>query len=145
MYPPIDKRRAGKPTGQAICGRPASTMTTSRLSVVNTRTGESLGDAIEAARTLRSRVIGLLGRDGLERSGGLWIEPCNSIHMFFMRFAIDVVFVDRGNQVTRTFTNLGPWRLARGGRKARGVLELPTGTIEQSGTKQGDPLAFDWL
>jgi uncharacterized protein len=70
----------------------------------------------------------------------LWIEPCSSIHMFFMRFAIDAVFVDRGGTVTRAVTGLRPWRIASGGPGAHAVLELPVGTIFSSGTREGDVL-----
>jgi uncharacterized membrane protein (UPF0127 family) len=60
--------------------------------------------------------------------------------MFFMRFAIDAVFVDRSTTVTRVVSNLPPWRIASGGRGAHAVLELPVGTILSSGTREGDVL-----
>lgn len=60
--------------------------------------------------------------------------------MFFMRFAIDAVFVDRKGKVTRAVSNLRPWRIAFGGRGARAVLELRAGTIAESGTRVGDVL-----
>ena len=60
--------------------------------------------------------------------------------MFFMRFAIDAVFVDRRGTVTRLFENLRPWRIAVGGLRSRAVLELPVGTIAASGTRVGDSL-----
>jgi uncharacterized membrane protein (UPF0127 family) len=60
--------------------------------------------------------------------------------MFFMRFAIDVVFVDRQGAVVNPCKHVAPWRLASGGRRARAALELPAGTIERSGTRVGDRL-----
>jgi uncharacterized membrane protein (UPF0127 family) len=110
------------------------------LRITNDRTGETLGDSIREARTLRARVRGLLGRSGLGAGEGLWIEPCSSIHMFFMRFPIDAVFTDRAGRVVRVVPHLEPWRLAVGGRGARAVLELPMGTIERSATRAGDLL-----
>jgi uncharacterized membrane protein (UPF0127 family) len=115
-------------------------MRSALLHVINDRTGESLGDSIRAARTLWERVRGLLGRRNLELGEGLWIEPCSSIHMFFMRFPIDAVFTDRARRVVRVVPHLEPWRLAVGGRGARAVLELPAGTIERSSTRSGDLL-----
>jgi uncharacterized membrane protein (UPF0127 family) len=110
------------------------------LRVTNERTGKVLGDAVNEARSLRSRVRGLLGRRSLESGEGLWIEPCSSIHMFFMRFAIDAVFTDREGRVVRAVSHLRPWRVATGGRGACAVLELPAGTISHTATRVGDLL-----
>jgi uncharacterized protein len=110
------------------------------LRVTNEQTGALLGDGIDEARSLWQRMRGLLGRRGLERGEGLWIEPCSSIHMFFMRFAIDAIFTDRDGKVVRAVSRLEPWRVAVGGRGARAVLELPAGTIERSATRVGDVL-----
>lgn len=115
-------------------------MRSALLRVTNDRTGETLGDSIRSARSLWDRTRGLLGRRGLEPGEGLWIEPCSSIHMFFMRFAIDAVFTDRDGRVVRVVPRLEPWRLAIGGRDARAVVELPVGTIERSATQAGDLL-----
>ena len=106
--------------------------------VTNRRTGGSLGDKVRKALSLRARTVGLLGRSSLGEGEGLWIEPCSSIHMFFMRFAIDAVFVDYAGVVTRAISELRPWMIASGGRGAHAVLELPTGTITASGTREGD-------
>ena len=95
------------------------------------------------AETFAARAIGLLGRSSLAHGEGLWLEPCAAIHMFFMRFAIDTVFVDHDHLVTRALPNLRPWRLAAGGRRAVAALELPAGTIEASGTREGDALQVE--
>jgi uncharacterized membrane protein (UPF0127 family) len=108
--------------------------------VTNRRTGGSLGDKVRKALSLRARTIGLLGRSSLGEGEGLWIEPCSSIHMFFMRFTIDAVFVDRSGIVTRVIQGLRPWRIAFGGQGAHAVLELPTGTITASATRERDVL-----
>ena len=88
----------------------------------------------------RARMKGLLGRRELPAGEGILIRPCNSIHMFFMRFAIDVVFVDRHGVVVRPVEAVAPWRIAGGGRRARAALELPPGSISRSGTRIGDRL-----
>jgi uncharacterized membrane protein (UPF0127 family) len=84
---------------------------------------------LEIARTSWSRFIGLMGRSSLASGGGLWIEPCNSIHMFFMRFAIDVLFLDRSGRVKRVMLRLRPWRVSPIVFGARTVVELPAGTL----------------
>jgi uncharacterized membrane protein (UPF0127 family) len=63
--------------------------------------------------------------------------------MFFMRFPIDAVFVDAKGRVTRVVANLRPWRVALGGWSARAVIELPVGTITDSGTRTGDRLSVE--
>lgn len=89
-----------------------------------------------------SRMRGLLGRGALAPSEGLWISPCSSIHMFFMRFAIDVVFIDEKFQVVRVHEALRPWRWARGGKFAHSVLELPPGTAAFLNIRVGDELTI---
>ena len=71
------------------------------------------------------------------------IERSPSIHMFFMRYPIDVVFVDRAGRVTRTASRLRPWRIVAWARGARDCIELRAGTIDESGTVAGDQLAFE--
>jgi hypothetical protein len=80
-------------------------------------------------------------RGRLDEGTGLVIEPCGSIHMMFMRFAIDAVFYDRELRVTEVSRHLRPWTgLAFGGKGARGVVELPAGA--SSATEPGNVLEF---
>ena len=80
-------------------------------------------------------------RAPLEPGQGLLIEPCASIHMMFMRFPIDAVFYDKNRRVTKVVRNVRPWTgFAAGGRGARGVIELPAGSV--GGVKQGDQLSW---
>jgi uncharacterized membrane protein (UPF0127 family) len=92
-------------------------------------TGRVVVEDLELAGTTWSRFIGLMGRPSLERGRGLWIEPCNSIHMFFMRFAIDVLFLDRQHRVKKVMLELKPWRISPIVFGARAVVELPAGTL----------------
>ncbi len=109
----------------------------------NTTRGTLLADRARHARTLWQRTRGLLGTAGLERGEGLVIEPCNSVHMFGMRYALDVVFADPEGMVVGLTENLRPWRATRMHRGARYAVELPVGTVAASGTQRGDVLAFE--
>ncbi|HYY65366.1 MAG TPA: DUF192 domain-containing protein [Gaiellaceae bacterium] len=86
-----------------------------------------------------TRMRGLLGRNGLETGEGLLLRPASSIHMLFMRFAIDVVFVARDGAVVKIASNVRPWRIA-GARGAKLALELPAGEAERRGIGVGDRL-----
>jgi uncharacterized membrane protein (UPF0127 family) len=94
------------------------------------------------ADTAPARMRGLLGRRGLEPGEGLLIKPTNSVHMFFMRFAIDVVFVDRDLAVRKIVEKLRPWRMA-GCRGARAALELPAGAAGRYGITVGERLSME--
>ncbi len=77
----------------------------------------------------------------LPPDSGLLIDPCSSIHMFFMRFAIDVLYVDRADRIVRAQRTIKPWRIGPiFTRGAKYVIELPVGTIEKSGSDVGDQL-----
>jgi hypothetical protein len=83
---------------------------------------------------------GLLGRRSLRAGEGLLIRPAPSIHTFFMRFAIDAVFLGRDGDVLKVADNVKPWR-ARSCRGARAVLELAAGEAKRHGISRGDRLA----
>jgi uncharacterized membrane protein (UPF0127 family) len=107
--------------------------------VKNTTKGTQLGDNVSLAGTGKTRNKGLLGRDGLSEGEGLWIRPCEAIHMFFMKFAIDAVFIDRKKKVTKVAASLKPWRLSASFR-AHSVIELPAGTALRTNTVPGDQI-----
>ena len=90
-----------------------------------------------------TRMRGLLGRASLAPDEGLLIRPAGSIHMAFMRFAIDAVFIDSAGRVVRVAERLAPWRFGIGARGARDVLELPAGAAGATGTQAGDELVFE--
>jgi uncharacterized membrane protein (UPF0127 family) len=89
-----------------------------------------------------ARMRGLLGRKSLSSGEGLLIRPTWSVHMFFMRFPIDAVFLDRDLAVLKVASNLRPWRAA-GRRGAHSVLELPAGEADRRGLQRGDELRLD--
>jgi uncharacterized protein len=109
------------------------------LQVTNVTRGTVLATRLEAAHTGPTRRKGLLGRDGLERGEGLWIAPCESVHTFFMRFPIDLVYLDRERRIKKARSAVGPWRLSAC-LSAHSILELPAGTIRETQTERGDTL-----
>ena len=109
--------------------------------VTNRARGTILATRLEVADSAPKRTKGLLGRDGLGSGEGLWIVPCESVHTFFMRFAIDLVYLDRKNRVKKVRSVVGPWRFSAC-LTAHSVLELPAGTIRNTQTAAGDTLEF---
>ena len=103
-----------------------------------------LGESIVLADTGATRRTGLLKHDRLNPGEGLWIVPCEAVHTFFMKFPIDLVYVDKRRKVRKVRNAVPPWRLS-GCLMAESVLELPAGTAERTGTQVGDELAFDKL
>ena len=113
-------------------------MTAMTLALVNQRTDEALANRVEVAVTRRDRRKGLLGRSGLEPASALIIAPCFSIHTMFMRFDIDVVFVDDGRAV-KVVRGMTPWRIAVD-PTAHAVVELPAGSLRDGQVNVGDRL-----
>jgi uncharacterized membrane protein (UPF0127 family) len=109
------------------------------LRVVNQARDSVLATHLEVAGSGATRRKGLLGRDGLAPGEGLWIIPCESVHTFFMRFPIDLVYLDRGNRIKKVRSAVGAWRMSAC-FSAHSVLELPAGTIRQTETQKGDTL-----
>jgi uncharacterized membrane protein (UPF0127 family) len=89
-----------------------------------------------------SRSKGLLGRSGLGEHEGLWIQPTSSIHMWFMRFPIDVVWAAEDGRVLKLVEHIKPWRMSFC-RGAKVALELPVGAIARSGVQVGDHLVIE--
>lgn len=112
--------------------------------VRNLRTGLWLAQEVRVAQGLWDKAKGLLGQSSLAPDAGLYIVPCQSIHSFFMRFPFDAVFVDKRWCVLHVIEAMPPWRISPFVWRARGVLELPAGTIGASGTQQGDILQPSW-
>jgi uncharacterized membrane protein (UPF0127 family) len=113
----------------------------SRVIVRNITRSTQLGDKVEIAGTGPRRSKGLLGRKELGAGEGMWIVPCEAVHTFFMRFPIDLVYLDRKHCVKKTRANVPAWRIS-GCLSAHSVLELPAGTIANTQTMQGDTLEF---
>src|SRR6476646_11016130 len=110
--------------------------------VRRTADGAVVCERCEMPESSFGRMRGLLGRSGLEPGSGMLIDAAPSVHMFFMRFPIDVVFLDRDWTVVRVVHALKPWRVA-GARRAVAALELPAGAAREAGLEEGDVLVLD--
>jgi uncharacterized membrane protein (UPF0127 family) len=110
------------------------------MPIVNTTQKTTLAHVVETASTPLMRMKGLLGRDSMKDGEALVITGCQSIHMLFMKFAIDVVFVDSSNKVVGLTANIKPFELSPVFWKSACAIELPTGTIEKTHTNLGDQL-----
>lgn len=112
--------------------------------VSRARDGAAVCERCEIPESSFGRMRGLLGRSGLESGAGMLIDAAPSVHMFFMRFPIDVVFLDRERNVVRVVHALRPWRVA-GARRAVAALELPAGAAAAAGIEEGDQLVLEEL
>lgn len=112
------------------------------MRLLNQTRGTLLADRLKIADSFFSRLRGLLGSRSLPAGEALLIRPCNSIHMFGMRYPIDVVFADQAGQVLKTVAALAPGRLARC-PGAAWVAELPVGTLAATATATGDVLMVE--
>jgi uncharacterized membrane protein (UPF0127 family) len=112
-----------------------------RLTVTNLSRGTVLATALEVADSGPKRNKGLLGRARLADGEGLWIIPCESVHTFFMKFPIDLVYLDRKNRIKKVCDSVPAWRLSVC-LSAHSILELPAGTIRSTRTERGDMLEF---
>lgn len=102
--------------------------------------GTTLATAVEVASTPWRRMKGLLGQASVPRDYALVIRPCRSIHTWFMRCAIDAVFVDKEGRVVKVASDIGPFRLVSGGAGARAVVELASGGARHAAVRPGDLL-----
>ena len=98
-----------------------------------------IADKLEVASSGPKRSKGLLGRKGLGEGEGLWIIPCEAVHTFFMKFPIDLVYLDRKHRVKKVRNSVPAWRIS-GCLSAHSILELPAGTIRSTRTESGDIL-----
>jgi uncharacterized protein len=111
---------------------------------VRTTAGVIVCERCEIADSYFARMRGLLGRKSLDPGSGMLLTPEPSVHMFFMRFPLDVVFLDRDHKVVGVRHELRPWRVA-GAKGAYATLELPAGAAAASGVVEGDVLLIEEL
>jgi len=123
-------------------GVPKDLKTLAKLRVANQTKGKVLADRANIADTSAKRRTGLLKHTGLAPGEGLWIAPCEGVHTFGMKFPIDVLFLNKKKQVLKARPDMVKGRIAFSLR-AYSVLELPAGTLAQTGTVAGDQLEFE--
>jgi uncharacterized protein len=118
------------------------------MRAINRTRGTVLCARLENAGGLAGQSRGLLGREGLAPDQGMLFEtgplsPFMWMHMFFMRFAIDIVFLDRDGRVIKINRALKPWRVSSVVFGARSALELASGAVERSATQPGDQVMLE--
>lgn len=113
------------------------------MRIINKSKNTVLANKGQLADTFLSRMVGLLAHSDLPSGEALVITRCNSIHMLFMRFAIDVIFVDKAHNVVGLVRDIKPFRLSRIYSRAFYAVECPVGVIDQTRTCEGDVIAWD--
>jgi len=114
-----------------------------KLSIFNVTQNTTIADKGAIADSFMSRMVGLLNKKSLENGEALIITKCQSIHMFFMKFAIDVIFIDKNDCVVGLVANINPNRLSPIFLNSKCAIETPAGVITQSGTSIGDQIRID--
>ena len=115
-----------------------------KILVRNQTRNTILADSADVADTSAKRRVGLLKHTRLDPGQGLWIVPCESVHSFFMKFAIDLVYLDRARKVRKVRHRMEPWRVSACFR-AHSILELPAGSVAPTGTQAGDQIQIEPL
>jgi uncharacterized membrane protein (UPF0127 family) len=101
-----------------------------------------LAEQVYGALTFFKRLKGLMGTATLPDGTALLIKPCSSIHTWFMRYPIDVIFINRENRIIKILHSIPPYRLGPYVRGAVAAIELPAGRCGQTGTNEGDLVEF---
>ena len=109
---------------------------------VLTKAGRTLIGEVLMADRFWTRAVGLLGRDSLGTDRALFLAPCASIHTFFMRFPLDLVFLGPAMRVVKVVRDVRPFRIVSGGFGALGVLELQAGWLSAEAVQPGDELSL---
>lgn len=112
------------------------------LKLINQRNGDIIVDHIEMADSFFTRLVGLIGRRVLPKNHALVLNPCNSIHTFFMRFCIDGVFLGARGEVVHLIHEMPPNRVSPVVERAKMVVELPGGTVKNR-VNPGDILKIE--
>jgi len=113
------------------------------MKITNQNRGTLLAREAILADTSFKRIQGLLGKERLDAGCALILKPCNSIHTFFMRFAIDVLFVDKNARVIKAISSLKPFRITPVYINSALAIELPSGAIASTQTVEGDAILID--
>lgn len=112
------------------------------IAITNTTRGQHLAGRARLANRWWSRLLGLLGRGPLREGEALVLMPCRAVHMFGMRFPLDVAFLDERGGVVAIYHGLAPGSRSRWHRQARVAVEMPEGTLARSGTQPGDVMTW---
>lgn len=112
------------------------------MKIYNSTQNNLIADDIKVAENFFTRSIGLLSKKSLSGNEGLIIKPCCSIHTFFMKFDIDVLFVNKQNKIIALYENVKPWRILPIHLRSYYVIELPSGSIMNKNIQKNDIVAL---
>ncbi len=112
-----------------------------RFQMTNLTRSTRIASSVEVADSGAKRSKGLLGRTGLAPGEAIWIVPCESVHTFGMKFAIDLIYLDRQLRIRKIRSNVRPWRMS-GCLTAHSVVELASGSIRTMDAQVGDLVEF---
>ncbi len=101
-----------------------------------------MGDRVRVADRWWPRLRGMIGRPAPQAGEGLLLVPCQGVHMHWMRYALDIAFLDEAGRVVALYHGLRPWRFSKTHREAACAVELPVGTLSGTGTQVGDRLTW---
>lgn len=110
------------------------------MRLINQSKNIVLAEDVFVARTLLSRIRGLLGRKNFPSGQAIILDPCNSVHTFFMHFSIDVVFVDKNYRVIKVLSDLKPNKISCIYWHAHKAIELPAGRLNLTNIQPQDQL-----
>ena len=113
------------------------------MRLINQTKNTVLAENVFIAGNMLERIKGLLGKKEFLPGEALILEPCNSVHTFFMRFPIDLLFVDRNYRIVKSLPGFAPNKVSWIYWKSRLVIELPSGTLKQAQTLDSDQLQLD--
>ncbi|HET7656783.1 MAG TPA: DUF192 domain-containing protein [Bacillales bacterium] len=113
------------------------------MKLLNVNNGQLLAENVRLARRFKDRLLGLMFTKCLPPGQALLLQPCRSIHTFFMNYSIDVLYLDSANRVAAVNENLRPGKLGKGLKNALAVVELPSGTISATKTEVGQTVRFE--
>jgi uncharacterized protein len=112
------------------------------LRVLNAQRGQELGHRVALANSWLTRLRGMIGAPAPGPGEGLLLSPCTSVHMYGMRYPLDVAFLDRSGKVVAVYPSLPPGSRTGWHKDAAHALELPAGTLRDCGTTVGDVLVW---
>ena len=114
------------------------------MKIYNSTQNNLIADKADVADNFFTRTFGLIPKSSISFDEGLVIKPCCSIHTFFMRFAIDLIFIDRENRVVALYENVVPWRILPIHFNSRYVIELANGCIADKNIKKHDIISLSF-
>lgn len=112
------------------------------IRVSNAERDTVLADRVQVADRWWPRLRGLIGQPEPKRGEGLLIEPSQGVHMYWMKYAIDVALIDKEKRVVALYSDLQPGKRTKMHWSAQYALELPTGVLSESETEVGDQLVW---